>query len=175
MWSAESRAALAAVAASVAALAANSGRGADQADQSGIAQSGTDPSGAVPSRDAGPDPWDDPLREVAEACLDGLAALARKDARSAALKVRLTAEYAAAVRAMASPTASAQDRSVEEMAMIAELACVLTVSENAAGALLDQSQALTTQLPLTLDALQDGTISWAHARIIVDETTDLGP
>ena len=59
--------------------------------------------------------------------------------------------------------------------MIAELACVPTVSENAAGALLDQSQALTTQLPLTLDALQDGTISWAHARILVDETADLGP
>jgi hypothetical protein len=76
---------------------------------------------------------------------------------------------------MASPTASAQDRSVEAMAMIAELACVLTVSENAAGALLDQSQALTTALPLTLDALQAGTISWAHARIMIDETTDLGP
>ena len=59
--------------------------------------------------------------------------------------------------------------------MIAELACVLTVSENAAGALLDQSQALTTQLPLTLEALQAGTISWAHARIMVDETDRLGP
>ena len=37
--------------------------------------------------------------------------------------------------------------------MVAELACVLTVSEHAAGALLGQSQALTTQLPLTLEAL----------------------
>ena len=172
VWSADSREALAAVAASVAELAAISGAGDDRADHPGVDPFRDD---AGPSREAGPDPGDDPLREVAEACLDGLAALARKDARSAALKVRLTAEYAAAVRAMASPTASAQDRSVEEMAMIAELACVLTVSEHAAGALLDQSQALTTQLPLTLDALQDGTISWAHARIMVDETTDLGP
>ena len=172
VWSADSREALAAVAASVAELAAISGAGDDRADHPGVDPFRDD---AGPSREAGPDPWDDPLREVAEACLDGLAALARKDARSAALKVRLTAEYAAAVRAMASPTASAQDRSVEEMAMIAELACVLTVSEHAAGALLGQSQALTTQLPLTLEALQAGTISWAHARIMVDETTDLGP
>ncbi len=107
--------------------------------------------------------------------LDGLAGSAVLEARFAALKVRLTADYAAATRAMASPTASPQDRTVQEMAMIAELACVLTVSEHAAGALLGQSQALTTALPLTLDALQAGTISWAHARIMVDETGDLDP
>ncbi|HSL35506.1 MAG TPA: DUF222 domain-containing protein, partial [Arthrobacter sp.] len=176
VWSAESRAALAAVVASVAALAAISGAGADHAGQSGI-----DHSGAVPSRDAdslresASDPWADPLRDRADACLDGLAEAAREEARFAALKVRLTADYAEATRAMASPTASLRDNTVQEMAMVAELACVLTVSENAAGALLGQSQALTTQLPLTLEALQDGTISWAHARIIVDETTDLGP
>ena len=108
--------------------------------------------------------------------MDGLvAAGALEEAVFAALKVRMTEGYAAVIRAMASPTASAQDRSVEEMAMVAELACVLTVSENAAGALLEQSQALTTALPLTLEALQAGTISWAHARIMVDEATDLGP
>ncbi|MDP9981935.1 hypothetical protein J2W14_001319 [Pseudarthrobacter oxydans] len=186
VWSAESREALAAVAASVAALAAISGAGAGHADQSGIDQPGTDQpgtdqSGPVPFRDAESlrdaelDPWADPLRDRAEACLDGLAEAAREEARFAALKVRLTADYAEATRAMASPTASLHDRTVQEMAMVAELACVLTVSEHAAGALLDQSQALTTQLPLTLDALQDGTISWAHARILVDETAGLGP
>jgi hypothetical protein len=57
--------------------------------------------------------------------------------------------------------------------MVAELACVLTVSEQAAGALLGRSQTLTTSLPLTLNALQAGTISWAHARIMVDETSHL--
>ena len=169
VWSAESRAALAAVAASVAELAAISGAGADHADQSG-----TDRSGAVSSLEAESDPWADPLRDRADACLDGLAVAAREEARFAALKVRLTADYAEATRAMASPTASLHDRAVQEMAMIAELACVLTVSEHAADTLLGQSQALTTQLPLTLEALQDGTISWDHARIMVDETTDLG-
>ncbi|MDI3214103.1 HNH endonuclease signature motif containing protein, partial [Arthrobacter sp. AL12] len=125
--------------------------------------------------EAGSDPWADPLRDRADSCLDGLAVAAREEARFAALKVRLTADYAEATRALASPTASLHDRAVQEMAMVAELACVLTVSEHAAGTLLAQSQALTTALPLTLEALQDGTISWDHARIMVDETADLGP
>ncbi|MGO4493909.1 endonuclease, partial [Arthrobacter sp. 2YAF22_2] len=44
---------------------------------------------------AGNDPWRDadPLRAVAEACLDGLAEVARGEARFAALKARLAAEY----------------------------------------------------------------------------------
>ncbi|HSO89704.1 MAG TPA: HNH endonuclease, partial [Arthrobacter sp.] len=82
VWSAESRQAWEAVAASVAALAAFTGAGADSSDASGA-----DPSGDVES-----DPlWADPLRDLADACLDGLAGLARLDARSAALKVRLAA------------------------------------------------------------------------------------
>ena len=39
---------------------------------------------------------------------------------------------------------------------MAEVACVLTVSERSAGALLSDSQALTTALPLTLDACRPG-------------------
>ena len=186
VWSAESREALAAVAAAVAELAAISGAGNDHAGQSGLDPSGIDPSGVDPSgtdpsreadslRDAESDPWADPLRDRADACLDGLGGAARLEAGFAALKVLLTADYAEATRAMASPAASAHDRTVREMAMVAELACVLTVSEHAAGALLGESQALTTPLPLTLEALQAGTISWAHARIMVDETADLGP
>ncbi|BAS07296.1 hypothetical protein AHiyo4_07180 [Arthrobacter sp. Hiyo4] len=57
--------------------------------------------------------------------------------------------------------------------MVAEVACALTVSERAAGTLLAEAHALTTALPLTLSALQAGTISWQHARIMVDETTNL--
>uniref|UniRef100_UPI002FC6E491 HNH endonuclease signature motif containing protein n=1 Tax=Pseudarthrobacter sp. TaxID=1934409 RepID=UPI002FC6E491 len=45
----------------------------------------------------------------------------------------------------------------------------------AAGALLAEAHSLTTALPLTLSALQAGTISWQHARIMVDETTNLDP
>ena len=92
VWSAESREALAAVAASVAALAAISGAGTDNVDQSGDAD---------PLRDAELDPWADPLRDRADACLDGLGELARLKARSAALEVRLTADYTEATRANA--------------------------------------------------------------------------
>ena len=163
-WSAESREALAAVAASAAALAAVTGAGADRPDSSS-----TDPSGADALRDA------DPLRDLADGCLDGLAELARLEARTAALKVQLAADYARAARFLAPPAASPQEQTAQEMALAAEVACVLTVSERTAAALLSDSQALTTALPLTLAALRAGTISWQHARIIVEETSCLDP
>ena len=169
VWSAESREALAALAASVAALAALTGSGESLADPSGI-----DPSGCRCS-DAGPLRGADPLRDLADACLDGLAGMARVEAGMAALKVLLAADYAQATRALAPPAASARDRSVQEMVIVSEVACALTVSEHTAGALLGESEALTTRLPLTLKALQAGTISWAHARAMVDETVNLDP
>ena len=165
VWSAESREALAALAASVAALAALTGSGESLADPSGI-----DPSG-----DAGQLRGADPLRDLADACLDGLAGMPRVEAGMAALKVLLAADYAQATRALAPPAASARDRSVQEMVIVSEVACALTVSEHTAGALLGESEALTTSLPLTLKALQAGTISWAHARAMVDETVNLDP
>jgi hypothetical protein len=156
-WSADSREALEAVAASTSVLTALAG--ADHSDLPG----------------ADPLPNADPLRRLADDCLDGLADVARLEARTAALKVRLAAEYVQATRALASPAASPQERTAQEMALVAEVACVLTVSERTAGALLSECQALTTALPLTLTALQAGTISWQHARIIVEETTSLDP
>ena len=60
------------------------------------------------------------------------------EARTAALKVRLAADYAQATRALAPPAASPQDRAAQEMAVVAEVACVLTVSERTAGALLSE-------------------------------------
>ena len=166
-WSAEGRDALAAIAAVTAALNSVTGAGAHRLDPSGSDHTGLP--GADPFRGV------DPLRDLADDCLDGLAEVAGLDARSAALKVRLTAEYVQATRALAPPAASPRDRAVREMAMVAEVACVLTVSERSAGVLLGESLALTASLPLTLGALQAGTISWAHARIIVDETTNLDP
>ncbi|MDQ0677849.1 hypothetical protein QFZ30_001231 [Arthrobacter pascens] len=61
------------------------------------------------------------------------------------------------------------------MAIVAEVACVMTVSERTAGALLSEACELTASLPLTLAALQAGSISWQHARAMVDETTTLDP
>ena len=157
MLSAESGAAVEAAAESVAVLAALAGSGAGH----------TDPPVACPLEAA------DPLRRLADGCLDGLAEVARLEARTAALKVQLAADYAQATRFLAPPAPSARDRAVQEMALVAEVACVLTVSERSAGALLAESRALTTVLPLTLAALRAGTISWAHARILVEETAGL--
>ncbi|MEQ4517793.1 DUF222 domain-containing protein [Pseudarthrobacter sp. B907] len=117
----------------------------------------------------------DPLRKLADTCLDGLAEVARCEGRFAALKVRLSAEYLAAAEALAPPAATPQECTVREMAVVSEVACVLTVSERAAGALISEALALTAGLPLTLAALQAGTISWQHARIMVDETANLDP
>jgi hypothetical protein len=118
-------------------------------------------------------PGADPLRDQADACLDGLAEVARVEARMAALKVHLTAGYAHTAKAMAAPALSPQENTAQDMAMIAEVACVLTVSERSAGSLLAEARTLTTTLPLTLSALQAGRISWQHARVMVDETTNL--
>ena len=117
----------------------------------------------------------DPLRRQLDACLDALAEVARFEAKAAALKVHLAARYVEAAEAIASPAVSAQDATAQEMSTVAELACVLTVSERTAAALLDQSRHLATQLPLTLTALQRGSISWQHARIMCEETSNLDP
>ncbi|MCO4264921.1 DUF222 domain-containing protein, partial [Pseudarthrobacter sp. MDT3-26] len=119
-------------------------------------------------------PWEaDPLRRVVGGFLDGLAEISRLDAKSAALKAWLAAGYGAAAEALAGPAESPQDHTGQEMAVVAEVACALTVSERSAGALLAESHVLTTALPLTFAALQAGTISWQHARIMVAETTNL--
>ncbi|UKA57178.1 HNH endonuclease signature motif containing protein [Arthrobacter sp. FW306-2-2C-D06B] len=153
---ADSRAAVAAVAASVAALTGLAG-------------------GAGSSENTHPLHDSDPLRALADGCLDGLAEIARLEARTAALKAKLAADYARAARALTPPAASPQEATAHELSLIAEVACILTVSERTAGALLAASRSLTTGLPLTLAALQSGTISWQHARIIIEETDGLDP
>jgi hypothetical protein len=117
----------------------------------------------------------DPLRDQADAYLDGLAELAKTEARLAALKVQLVAGYVNTEKAMTPPTASPQDRMVRDMAITAEIAGVLTISERAAGNLQYEAIILTTGRPRTFSALQAGAISWQHARIMVDETENLDP
>ena len=120
-------------------------------------------------------PGADALRDVADTCLDGFAEVGRLEARAAAVKVRLAAEYARGnLRPLVAP------RSLRRKSYRPgdggggrgrvrpdgqRTVCLRTVSPRAA--------VLTTALPLTLEALQAGTISWQHARIMVDETTNL--
>ncbi|MEE2570822.1 DUF222 domain-containing protein [Pseudarthrobacter sp. J64] len=168
-----------AVAASVAALRDLAGSSAS-GSCSAVAGTPSDPlHDAFGGSAAGPvDPVDalsDPLRDEFDSCLDGLAEVARLEARVAALKVRLTAACVAAQMARLAPDASDSERGVAEMSTVAEIACALTVSEGAAGGLVEISQRITAALPLTLQALGDGALSWQHARILADETNTMDP
>ncbi|MFD0757564.1 DUF222 domain-containing protein [Arthrobacter ulcerisalmonis] len=120
---------------------------------------------------------DDPLRDFADSCLSGLEVLARVEAATAAAKVRLVAAYAEAADMLTPPSANGTGRgsSAVGMCVVSEVACVLTIGERAASALLCEAQALTRSVPVVLGALQAGTISWQHARVVVDETTGLTP
>jgi hypothetical protein len=165
-----------AIGASVSALAVLARRGTDGPELTG-ARSGAGAGPNVLVRDQR-DPLQDqvdPLQERADAVLDGLAEAARLEARAAALKVRLAAEYADISAAMAPPAESLQDREIRRMSLTAEVAGALTVSEGAAERLLVESATLSNTLPLALEALQTGTISWQHVRVMCDETSGLDP
>ncbi len=107
--------------------------------------------------------------------MDTLAEATRLQAATAALVVHAAAGFADTTQAVASPNAQPQGLIAQDMAVVSEVAYVLTVSERTAGALLSEAHELTTTLPLTLAALQDGNISWQHARAMVEETANLDP
>ncbi|TLM84060.1 endonuclease, partial [Pseudarthrobacter sp. NamE5] len=81
----------------------------------------------------------DPLAGLAEGCLDILGGDAGVQAKVAGLVARATGTYADAARAAAPPNAPVQ---AMEMAIAAEIGCVLAISGRAAGALLAQAHAL---------------------------------
>jgi len=114
----------------------------------------------------------DPLDGVADKCLDILAGIPGAEARFAALKAKGATKFADTAAALAPPGAPPMPR---EASVAAEIGCVLTIGPRAAGALLSDSHELTTRLPLTLSALQAGTISWQHARVMAEETASLDP
>ncbi|MFJ6310997.1 HNH endonuclease signature motif containing protein [Pseudarthrobacter oxydans] len=114
----------------------------------------------------------DPLAGLADGSPDILAAAREAEAGLAGLKARAAMKYADTAHALAPPGMPVQ---AQEMAVAAEIGCVLAIGPRAASAFLSVSHALTTTLPLTLAALHAGTISWQHARVMVDETATLDP
>jgi hypothetical protein len=114
----------------------------------------------------------DPLAGLADGCLEILAGAAGVQAMVSGLVANAAGTYADSARAAAPPDAPVQ---AQEMAIAAEIGSLLALSDRAAGALLAQSHALTTSLPRTLAALHDGTISWQHAKVMVDEAATLDP
>jgi hypothetical protein len=114
----------------------------------------------------------DPLHGLAGMCLDVLAGIPGSEARLAGLKATAAATFADTSASAAPPGAPVMPR---EASVAAEIACLLTIGHRAAGALLSESHDLATRLPLTLSALHAGTMSWQHARAMVDETASLDP
>ena len=115
------------------------------------------------------------LRDQADACLDGLERTARtgSHARRQEGALRRRVRRASPRPCRRRPHQPAGAHCPAKWACVAEVACALTVSERTAAALLAQSCELTTTLPLTLAALEEGSMSWQHARIMVDETPSL--
>lgn len=113
----------------------------------------------------------DPLAALADGCLDILAGVREVEARFAGLKARAAVKYADSAQAIA-PDMPVQ---AQEMAVAAEIGCLLALGHRAAGTLLAASHALTKELPRTLSALQSGKISWQHALVMVDEAATLDP
>ncbi|MCD5344172.1 HNH endonuclease [Arthrobacter sp. AK04] len=160
--------------ASVAAFAAVLAGGGTAA--SGTAVSGTAVSGrgaAEPGTGAGDGAADDPLQRVVDGALNVLAGLARSEAKLAALKAQAVQVLAAATSLLNGPPSSPHEATAQERSLVAEVGCALVIGDRAAGALLAESHALTTSLPWTLAALQGGSISWAHAREMVNQTVGL--
>jgi hypothetical protein len=124
-----------------------------------------DECGSEPFSDA------DPLAGLADGCLDILAGARVVEAGFAGLKARAAVTYADTAQAIA-PDAPVQ---AQEMAVAAEIGCLLALGSRAAGAFLAASHALCKELPPTLSALQAGTITWQHALAMVDETATLDP
>ncbi|MEV7454805.1 HNH endonuclease signature motif containing protein [Pseudarthrobacter oxydans] len=114
----------------------------------------------------------DPLAGLADGSLDILAGAREAEAGLAGLKARAAMKYADTAHALAPPGMPVQ---AQEMAVAAEIGCVLALGPRAASTFLSASHALTTTLPLTLAALHAGTISWQHARAMADEAATLDP
>ncbi|MEW1810160.1 DUF222 domain-containing protein [Pseudarthrobacter phenanthrenivorans] len=123
-----------------------------------------DGAGAVPFSAA------DPLAGLADGCLEILAGAREVEAGFAGLKAKAAVTYTEAACAVAGPDVPVV---AQEMAVTAEIGCVLALGPRAAGSFLAASHALTTGLPLTLEALQAGSLSWQHAVVMADETAGL--
>ncbi|MFF1254314.1 hypothetical protein ACFVYC_17705 [Pseudarthrobacter sp. NPDC058329] len=107
------------------------------------------------------------------AALDVLAGVGRSEAKLAAVKALAVAVLAGAAKALNGPASSPYEVTAQDRSLVAEVGCALAIGDRAAGSLLAEPHALTTSLSRTLAALQSGTISWAHARTVLDQTVSL--
>ncbi|MEW1948536.1 DUF222 domain-containing protein [Pseudarthrobacter sp902506025] len=114
----------------------------------------------------------DPLGGLADGCLEILAGTREVEAGIAAVKARAAVTYSDTAHVVAGPDVPVR---AQEMAVAAEIGCVLALGPRAASSFLVTSHAVTATLPRTLEALQAGAISWSHAVVMADETACLDP
>ncbi|NUP58143.1 MAG: DUF222 domain-containing protein [Pseudarthrobacter sp.] len=112
----------------------------------------------------------DPLAGLADGCLDVLAGARQVEAGFASLKAKAAVTYAESAHAVAGPDVPVR---AQEMAVAAEVGCVLALGPRAASSFLAASHTLAATLPRTLAALEAGVLSWQHALVMVDETASL--
>ena len=91
----------------------------------------------------------DPLAGLADGCLDVLAGVREVEARVAGLKARAAVGYADAAGVVAGPGVPVV---AQEMAVAAEIGCVLALGPRAASSFLSTSHALADSLTLTFAA-----------------------
>jgi len=121
---------------------------------------------------SGPEPFSvgDPLAGLADGCLEILAGAREFEAVIAAVKAKAAVAYAESAGVVAGPDVPGR---VQEMAVAAEVGCVLALGPRAASSFLATSHAVVKELPLTLEGLRAGSLSWSHAVVIADETACL--
>ncbi len=112
----------------------------------------------------------DPLAGLADGCLDILAGAREVEAGLAGLKAKAAVKYAESVSVIAGSEVPVQ---AQEMAVAAEVGCVLALGPRAASSFLAASHAVISSLPRTLAGLQAGELSWQHAVVMADETASL--
>ncbi|WP_285244851.1 HNH endonuclease signature motif containing protein [Pseudarthrobacter sp. fls2-241-R2A-127] len=112
----------------------------------------------------------DPLAGLADGCLEILAGAREVEAVIAALKAKAAVVYSDAAGVVAGPEVPVQ---AQEMAVAAEIGCLLALGPRAASSFLATSHVVVKELPLTLSALQAGNLSWSHAVAMADQTASL--
>ncbi|MFP5290695.1 MAG: DUF222 domain-containing protein, partial [Actinomycetes bacterium] len=88
---------------------------------------------------------------------------------------RIERERAERDSAASSASAAAQwdSRLIARRSASAELACALRVTSRTADSLLARAATLMTSLPVTMEALRDGQVAFAHAAVISDAADSL--
>ncbi|RAX15195.1 DUF222 domain-containing protein [Pseudarthrobacter sp. AG30] len=108
----------------------------------------------------------DPLAGLADGCLDILAGVREVEAGIAGLIARAAVAYEESASGVGGPGVPVV---AQELAVAAEIGCVLALGPRAAGSFLATAHAVVASLPLTLAGLQAGTLSWGHAVVMAAE------